>query len=140
MLDNISQEGKIVNKFRSYLIQNSYTIIQLIYPGGQAGISINYIDEHKIKKFCYPDVIAYSNNEIIIGEIKPKFSQSDYQKLLKIKNSITTNIYNIIEKHSNNDVKSMPIIYCLIHGQCQSKKCEFGIKQFIFHENTFIIQ
>lgn len=139
MLDNISQEGKIANKFRTYLIDNLYSIIQLIFPGGQAGISINYIDEYKHKRFCYPDVIAYSKNEIIIGEIKPKFSQLDYQKLIKLKKSTTTNIYNIVEKHTGKNVQSIPIIYCLIHGQYPSKKCEFGIKQFILHKTTFII-
>ena len=140
MLDNISIECQIANNFRNYLTEKSYNIVQLIYPGGQASISINYTNDYGEKKFCYPDVIAFSNNEILIGEIKPRFSGDDYKKLIRLKNSILTNIYNIIERYSKCNIDTLPISYCLIHKQHSPPECQFGIKQYIFHNGTFVIR
>ena len=72
-------EAFITRSIKIFLKKENYYIIQCIPPGGQGGIHFKV--ENKI---MYPDIIAYKDNVMIIGESKPKYSESDNLKLNKL--------------------------------------------------------
>ena len=72
-------EAFITRSIKIFLKKENYYIIQCIPPGGQGGIHFKV--ENKI---MYPDIIAYRDNIMIIGESKPKYSESDNLKLNKL--------------------------------------------------------
>jgi len=86
--EKFSKEINLCNLLRNYLINNNSNIIQLVSPGGQANLSITYNLSSGKKKTIFPDLIAIFNNNIIIGEIKPKYSINDEAKLLSLLDSI----------------------------------------------------
>ena len=72
-------EAFITRSIKIFLKKENYYIIQCIPPRGQGGIHFKV--ENKI---MYPDIIAYRDNIMIIGESKPKYSESDNLKLNKL--------------------------------------------------------
>ena len=80
-------ETSIVNALRSWLSTNGYQLIQLIAPGGQATYSVSYTSSLGDRKLCYPDLICIKEGAIIVGEVKPLFSKSDYEKLTSMSDS-----------------------------------------------------
>jgi len=72
-------EAFITRSIKNFLKKENYYIIQCIPPGGQGGIHFKV--ENKI---MYPDIIAYKDDLMIIGESKPKYSESDNLKLNKL--------------------------------------------------------
>ena len=72
-------EAFITRSIKIFLKKENYYIIQCIPPRGQGGIHFKV--ENKI---MYPDIIAYKDNVMIIGESKPKYSESDNLKLNKL--------------------------------------------------------
>lgn len=119
MSDGIfSKEILIANWLRGYLTLNNFSIIQLVTSGGQSHMSISYKDtQSNASRCCFPDLICYTNEKIIIGEIKPKFSYADKIKLLSIKDSNDGihNIHNICMRRIPN-FKIRPVQFVLIHG------------------------
>jgi hypothetical protein len=73
-------ETAVFNGIRAYLAKNEFKVIQLVPPGGQAPISITF-DDGTRRRTCYPDLIAIKNDCLLIGELKPGYSQADHQKL-----------------------------------------------------------
>tara|TARA_B100000035_G_C20658364_1_gene404172 strand:- start:82 stop:522 length:441 start_codon:yes stop_codon:yes gene_type:complete len=75
-------ESFITRSIKNFLKKENYYIIQCIPPRGQGGIHF------KVKnKPMYPDIIAFKNETMIIGESKPKYSESDHLKLNKLLSS-----------------------------------------------------
>ena len=86
--NRFSAEINICNNLRLYLSSEFWNVIQLVSPGGQALISYTYTDTVFQKKVTvFPDLICIKNNNILIGEVKPKFSQADEGKLLRLSKS-----------------------------------------------------
>ena len=87
-----------INKF---LNENNYQVIQCIPPGGQG--SLNYLVNNK---FIYPDFICFKNSELLIGENKLKFSESDEKKLsdLSLEKNLFSDSKRILQNYqvSNN--------------------------------------
>src|SRR5208337_2680755 len=124
MSGNFSPEIYIANNLRRYLIDEGYTIFQLISPGGQCGWSLLYHDSSGDRRTCYPDLICFSNEKIILGEAKPKYSDEDRKKLIAIKNSLdgSTNLRNMLTRKYNREFNSVPIEFVLIHGDQECPK------------------
>ena len=116
--EKFSKEINLCNLLRNYLINNNSNIIQLVSPGGQATLSITYNLFDGKKKTIFPDLIAVFNDNIIIGEIKPKYSINDEAKLLSLLDSVNASdkIRSLINRYLDFDIKDMPIRMTLIHG------------------------
>lgn len=137
---NFTIEGHIVNRLHTYLQDNSYNILQLVYPGGQCHISICYRNEDDEKKICYPDLIAFSSEEILLGEIKPRFDKKDQKKLVSIRSNTNNEqtIRQVITLHAKTSCFHLPIKYVLIHAQttpCFSS----SISQLILKNDIFVL-
>jgi hypothetical protein len=124
---------------RSYLAAKNYQIIQLVHPGGQAPISLTY-RYNTTRKTVFPDLICLSEDNIIVGEIKPKYSARDKSKLNELENSIDAEktILKICMKRSDIPDSSYKIKYILIHGDISSYQVD-GITQWILYLENDII-
>ena len=119
MSDKFSKETIVCNLLLEYLKINDHTVVQFISPGGQATFSIRYeCSTNKLVKTVFPDLISFKQNTIYIGEVKEKFSASDQNKLLDIKNSDYGNekIKSLVKRVKKIDTKDFDIVYWLIHG------------------------
>jgi len=122
MSDNVfSRESSVANRLRAYLLKNHYRIVQLVTPGGQCPISLSYTVDGR-KKTCFPDLICFSPDKILIGEIKANFSLRDKIKLLQIKNSPdgTQNLLNLICRRFKECSETKPVLYLLIHEEASA--------------------
>ena len=136
MLDNYSVETNIANLLYQYLINKDFTIIQLVTPGGQATYSIRYTSlESCKKKIIFPDLIALSEKIVLVGEIKPTFSQADERKLIGFAKSIDgeVNLKALAERICKQDLRQHKISLLLIHGG-HKKHIESDIPQLILTE------
>lgn len=139
MLVDFSEETQIVNKLRAYLVVNGWHIIQLVSPGGQAHFSISYKMNGKLKNI-FPDLIACSNNEILIAEVKPTFDLDDHNKLLELKNSEEA-LDRIIKvmgmRMEGTNYQKSDITFALVHSNC-AYIGQSLINQYILKDENFI--
>jgi hypothetical protein len=121
-VSKFSREIELANLLRDYLRKNEAQIIQLVSPGGQATVSLTYQDSLGKAKTIFPDLLAIHEKNILIAEIKPKYSRDDEIKLLAIKDSINgfEKIRNIVIRRLGHFYKEYPIRLMLVHGQSQS--------------------
>ncbi|MEG3085706.1 hypothetical protein U1707_18870 [Sphingomonas sp. PB2P12] len=75
---------QIFNAVRQRLRELDATVLQLVAPGGQAPLGIN-ITTPSGRKNCYPDLIAYLDGHLLVGEMKPRYSKSDHEKVVVMK-------------------------------------------------------
>jgi hypothetical protein len=92
-------ESLITRSIKQYLKKENYYIIQCIPPRGQGGIHFKV--ENKI---MYPDIIAFKDHVMIIGESKTHYSESDNSKLNKLLKS--DKLYEKAQYILNNYFKS----------------------------------
>ena len=77
-------EMQIFNAVRQRLRELDATVLQLVAPGGQAPLGIN-ITTPSGRRNCYPDLIAYLNGYLLVGEMKPRYSKADHDKVILMK-------------------------------------------------------
>ena len=77
-------EMQIFNAVRQRLRELDATVLQLVAPGGQAPLGIN-ITTPNGRKNCYPDLIAYLDGHLLVGEMKPRYSKADHEKVVLMK-------------------------------------------------------
>lgn len=142
MSDKYSKEIQVCNLLLSYLKNDKQTIIQLISPGAQATYSLSYLSTKSGKsKTVFPDLISLKENKIYVGEIKPKFSESDKEKLLDIAESSNgiKKIKDLVSRILKLDVSEHQIVFILIHGELPVKE-DNQISQLILTEEETILQ
>lgn len=115
-------ERFITRSIKQYLKKENYYIIQCIPPGGQGGIHFKV--ENKI---MYPDIIAFKNETMIIGESKPDYSESDHAKLNRLLKS--NKLHDKAQYILNNYLKSKNLILKKINN----------IKMFLAFKKTNIV-
>ena len=137
MLDKFSAEIQLVNKLRIKLVATDWNIIQLVCSGGQAHFSISYKQDGKLKNI-FPDVVAFNNDSILIGEIKEKFDEGDYLKLLELRSSDDglSKLLKVIAMRSGHSYKKEDIIFSLVHSQTTSKQVQ-AIHQYVYNNDNF---
>jgi hypothetical protein len=74
---------EVFNAVRAHLQTIGATTLQLVPPGGQAFISVTFKQDEQ-RRTCFPDLIAWSNRTLFLGELKPKFSEQDRLKVIDI--------------------------------------------------------
>jgi hypothetical protein len=133
MSDKYSKETTICNYLWTYLKDQGFRILQLVAPGAQAALSVRFTDRdnHK-KRTIFPDLIAVRDDEILIGEIKPNFSASDKNKLLKLRDSSdgSINIKDLARRSMKGELSDFNINYFLIHGDINAVE-DIEISQLI---------
>lgn len=135
-----SDETIISNRLYDHLCSHQYSILQLISPGSQATLSLCYKSSNlNRKKTIFPDLIALNQESIIVGEIKPKFSNADKIKLLDIQKSVDGEkcIRSLVYRVSKINVESFTIKFLLVHGD-ESAIPDPDIVQLILTENQAI--
>lgn len=134
---DFSAEIQVVNKLRVELKKREWSIVQLVCSGGQAHFSVTYKYQGK-NKTVFPDLVAYRDNQVIIGEIKELFDQDDHNKLTELSDSelaykrITKNIS--IRTKAPQDIFS--INYILIN-QDPDSVVSSQLAQLVLSEETF---
>ena len=128
-------ETDVFNELRSCLNQTQLEILQLVAPGGQAPLSLTYNPKGaKRPKTVYPDLIAYHNHSIYIGELKPRFSKADAEKLISIRESedAAETICKIVQRRGKNPLAKNPaVIFLMVHTQEDAPRVD-GIIQVVF--------
>jgi len=140
MLDSrFSREVQLANALRRYLIEQNAQILQLVSPGGQATISLTYKDAIGKSKTVFPDLLAIHNNELLIGEIKPKYSEADELKLIAIKNSVGgfDQVRKLFSRRINENLTNFQIKLLLIHAQSDAPARQ--IDQLILGSEIYLI-
>jgi hypothetical protein len=137
MRDKFSAEIQLVNNLRIKLVATDWNIIQLVCSGGQAHFSISYKKDGKLKNI-FPDVVAFNNDNILIGEIKEKFDEGDYLKLLELRSSDDglSKLLKVIAMRSGHSYKKEDIIFSLVHSQTTSKQVQ-AIHQYVYNNDNF---
>ena len=132
MSGKISTETKICNLLHDYLFSEGYQIIQLVPPSGQAIFSITYFSLNFKRKTIFPDLIAVRRGEILIGEAKSDFSESDMHKLLEIERSVVCRekIQRLISRVLKIESSTFEVQCILIHGNKSSPNNQL-IRQLI---------
>lgn len=129
------REIEVFNATRTYLAVNGFTVLQLVPPGGQAPISVTF-DDGTRKRTCYPDLIAWKDGTLWIGELKAGFSGSDYEKLLAILSFGDAQLRECALAQLGNVVTpEMPIEGILCHSDIESC-ARIGVHQLIFQRQT----
>jgi hypothetical protein len=77
------EEREITLALRDYLLVRGWQILSIHFPGAQGGLSISV--SGKLKRWV-PDIIAYKNKIVLVGESKPRFSHKDVDKLNRMFN------------------------------------------------------
>ena len=111
----------VFNKTRTLLNKLHLDVFQLVPPGGQAPLSLTYqMSNCSRKKTIYPDLIAADDSFLYIGELKPKYSSSDAQKLNQISQSTDAfhGIFSLIQTRRRKPVPDgVRLALLLIHEQ-----------------------
>jgi len=138
MQDEFSAEIALVNKLRIKLVDSGWSIVQLVCSGGQAHFSISYRQDGKLKNI-FPDVVAFNNDYILIGEIKEKLDENDYLKLLELSSSDEglKKLLKVVSMRSGNTYQKEKIIFSLVHSQLPPKSIKV-IHQFVYSDNDFL--
>lgn len=131
-----SSEILVANQLRNYLIEENWRIFQLISPGGQAHFSFSFNIQEK-RKTIFPDLIAYKDNLVLFGEIKPKFDEKDKEKLLEIGNSDEAKsvLRKVLARRLNGLSTTFQIVLVLIHGDDNAEKHPL-IDQIVISESV----
>lgn len=136
-----SVETQLANKLRAYLIQNNFTIVQLVSPGGQCHFSLTYVVRDSLeRRTCFPDLLSFSDEEIWVGEIKPFFSAEDKQKLVQIYEShnAETDLKQYLGRRYRLNFHNHRVVYNLIHSQEEAQPDDFCV-QLIFSDEAVVI-
>tara|TARA_B100001115_G_C15771244_1_gene378469 strand:- start:234 stop:710 length:477 start_codon:yes stop_codon:yes gene_type:complete len=129
-------EISVFNNFRNLLKSKDIDVLQLVPPGGQAPLSLTYESKKtQMKKIIFPDFLGVIKNNILLGELKPKFSKDDFLKLKDFQESKDgyRNLLNLLKRRSNLNFNESDIAVhlLLIHSQ-ESATSKESIKQVIF--------
>ncbi len=121
-----------INKF---LNENNYQVIQCIPPGGQG--SLNYLVKNK---FIYPDFICFKEGELLIGENKLKYSESDEKKLidLSLEENLVSDSKRILKNFqvSNNfEISNLDKITLFMGFSSKESKRSKKFDNFLVDEN-----
>jgi len=134
---DFSPEIQLVNKLRVELKERNWSIIQLVCSGGQTHFSVTYKCQGK-NKTVFPDLVAFKEKQIIIGEIKELFDQKDHDKLIELYDSELA--YKIITKNISLRTKTeqdyFSIHYVLINQDLNSIVSS-QLAQLVLSEETF---
>nr|ABC75874.1 R1.BtsI [Parageobacillus thermoglucosidasius] len=104
-------EGIVHVAMRHFLKSNGWKLIAGQYPGGSDDelTALNIVDpvvardnspdprRHSLGKIV-PDLIAYKNDDLLVIEAKPKYSQDDRDKLLYLLSERKHDFYAALEK------------------------------------------
>tara|TARA_B100000886_G_scaffold75680_1_gene49017 strand:- start:719 stop:1195 length:477 start_codon:yes stop_codon:yes gene_type:complete len=136
-------EISVFNNFRNLLKSTDIDVLQLVPPGGQAPLSLTYESETtQKKKIIFPDFLGINKNNILLGELKPKFSKDDFLKLKDFQKSKDgyRNLLNLLKRRSSLNFSKLDIAVhlLLIHSQVSAIPKE-SIKQVIFLTNSKFI-
>ena len=125
-------ETRVANAVYQYLIKSNATVIQFVPPGGQARVSLTYSTENG-KRTIYPDLIAIVEGAIWVGEMKPRFSLADKEKLLKLQMSQDGEIVvrSAVSRNLRSSCDGLPVRYCLFHGDVNAS-ADSAIAQICF--------
>lgn len=135
-------ELQLVNSLREWFKSHPFTVLQLVSPGGQAIYSLFFSRPTKAKKkLIYPDLIAIGDKEILIGEVKPLFSQADHDKLIDLleRECAREVICRLVSRITDLDVSDYRISYWLIHSGSVNKNCDSRIKQLLVSRNDDLV-
>ncbi len=139
MPDKFSAEIELVNKLRINLVDRGWTIIQLVCSGGQAHFSISYDKGGKLKNI-FPDVVAFNDENIFVGEIKEKFDEGDYLKLLELKlaDDGLRKLLKVVAMRSGNSYQQEDIIFSLVNSQITFNPVQ-SIHQYVYSDGGFLL-
>jgi hypothetical protein len=138
----VTTETDVFNDLRLVLSNSDLEVLQLVPPGGQAPLSLTYIPNSAERpKTVYPDLIAFKNNSIYLGELKPRFSKPDVEKLRNIQGSADAyeKVCRIVRKMGKAPLSKTPtVVLLLVHTQEVTPKVD-GIVQVVFLETDGIV-
>ena len=134
--NSFSKETKVANELKVVLSDNSWTVIQLVSPGGQAHFSITFFDSIKAKT-VFPDLIAYKKGIVLVGEIKAGFDSGDKNKLIAISDvdMAMSQLKDNIRLRLNIPIlDDIEVVVALIHAE-QNTSIDPEIDQIVIIDN-----
>ena len=142
VVKKIYYEIDVFNDLRSFLSNTQLEVLQLVPPGGQAPLSLTFTPNGAERpKTVYPDLIAFDSTSIYLGELKPRFSKADVEKLMSIKSSKDAfkKICQTLQNKGDSPFPDKPkLVFLLVHTQENAPQFE-GIFQLVFQVNNNII-
>lgn len=141
MLAKFSAETRVANAVYQYLTKIDATVIQFVAPGGQARISLTYSTSNG-RRTIYPDLLAIFEGAIWIGEMKPRFSNSDREKLLALQMSQDGEavVRSVISRNLRSACEGIPIRYCLIHGDLNASADSAVVQLCFGADGSFLVK
>ncbi len=138
----VTTETDVFNNLREVLANSELEVLQFVPPGGQAPLSLTYIpNAGEPPRTVYPDLIAADSNSIYLGELKPKFSKSDVEKLRSIQGSRDAfeKVCKLVQNRRKVPLPKTPnIVFLLVHTQEDAPQID-GIIQVVFLAKNGIV-
>lgn len=129
-------ELQVFNAVRQRLRELDATVLQLVAPGGQAPLGVT-ISKPQGRRTCYPDLIAHMDHPLLIGEMKPRYSAADHQKVVSMKTFGSTALFGLLRRQQPRLVAT-EIAGLLCHSQTNYPELD-DVGQWVFDEGLHLI-
>ena len=106
----------VFNAVRRYLAEVGFRTLQLVPPGGQAPYSITYKEEGR-RRTCFPDLLAFREGALFVGEMKPRYSRADHAKVSSLVFNASQEIFRLCSRLLGPDAPLAELKGVLCHGQ-----------------------
>lgn len=128
------QEIDVFNAVRGYLIAETFKVIQLVPPGGQAPLSVSYLHEGK-RRTIFPDMLALKDRTVWVGEFKPMLDMADYAKLQDLALSGGDAVLDLCVRVTKGNCPIEEVRYTLCHGENNTHPVP-ATYQWVFNAST----
>lgn len=123
-------EMDVFNATRSHLRNLAASVFQMVPPGGQAPFSITFHDGNR-RRTCYPDFLVVHAGQILVGEMKPRYSVADYRKLIEVTSFGAEQTRGLLMRNGYAIPPNIDVVGVLCHAQSTAPPVP-RIDQWIF--------
>lgn len=125
----------VFNRTRELLGRFQLEVLQLVPPGGQTPLSLTFSPFPKARrKTVYPDLLAIDDRFLYVGELKPRYSKSDAQKLNEIESSPDAfkNLCRLAQARCSGAFPESPVLAPILIHEQETAPIHDNLFQLIF--------
>lgn len=129
-------EMQVFNAVRQRLRELDATVLQLVAPGGQAPLGITILTPNG-RRTCYPDLIAHMGSCLLVGEMKPRYSEADHRKVVSMATHGSAALLGLLRRQQPR-LAATEIVGLLCHSQTNYPQLD-DVGQWVFGEDLQVV-